>query len=419
MIRAKRAFPKGHQGGGQWTKGGANPATKKSAAKPDEPHQAQSDPAPQYSAGDKEKFYALKTQWAKINNDLLDHQDDPNGAESTKLCLQLKDLVKQMYRLNADPGGTKGVGLPGGARDITIVGAGPGGLATAVMGGTDGLDTLVIDAQENPGGQAKYSSRIENYPGFPVGVTGQKLVGNMFDQAERVGAETMLGVKVTGLTYDPQTGLKTLSLSNGKKVVSRAVVIAGGVQFRRMDFPGSSSPDVVVGDGEKLSKIGKGKSVVVVGGSNGAAQAALGCAKSASRVYLLSRGPISKGMSDYQVSALRSARNITAIENAEVAKLEGGYVYTKDGRKIPCNALGLFIGGLPDTGWLPKEIKLNNGRVAVDDQLQTSIPGVFAIGDIRDGGLGRIGAAVGEGQMSERNVFQYFGKLKAQENANR
>lgn len=374
--------------------------------------------SPAQIAADRAQFFRLKEQWARTNNDLLNYIDRPGSAEATAKLDELKALVKQMHRLHADPGGLEGIGLPGGPRDIVVVGAGPGGLTAAVMGGTDGLDTLFVDAQTIPGGQAKFSSRIENYPGFPVGTSGRNLAESLYQQAERVGAEGKLGVRVTNLTYDPATGLKTLMFSDGEKVEARSVVLAGGLEFRKMDFPGANSQSVIYGDGERLAREGAGRAVVVVGGSNGAAQAALGVAQTASNVYVVSRSGIDKGMSDYQVAALRNHPKITIIEGDEIGQLwtnKAGHaesLTTKMGRRLPCNALGIFIGGAPDLKWLPPAVRLEKGKISVNSDLETGVPGVFAVGDIRHGSIGRIGAAVGDGQVAERGVFEYFKRLK-------
>lgn len=369
-------------------------------------------------AGDRKKFYELKSKWAKVNNELLSQLDSPNNIVAQQKMNELKQIVKDMYRLKADAGGLEGIGLPGGPRDVVIIGAGPGGLSAAVMGGTDGLDTLLIDGNTQVGGQAKFSTRIENFPGFPIGITGEKLAQNMFDQAERVGADTKLGVKVTGITYNDETGIKTLTLSNGDKIESRSVIIAGGVEFGKMSFEGADSPSVIYADPKKLSEIGSGKNIVVVGGSNGAAQAALGAAQHADYVTVLSRSPISNSMSDYQQSALRNHPKISVIEGDQIDKLVLGndrradYIITKNGQKIECGAVGIFIGGQSNTRWLPSSIRLQGGQIDVNHNLETTMPGVFAVGDIRRGSIGRIGGAVGDGQLAARNLFEYFNTLK-------
>lgn len=359
-----------------------------------------------YNPADREKYYAMRAQWGQINNKLLEHVDNPGSPEANALMGQMKDVVKEWYTLHADPGGPEGIGLPGGPRDITIVGAGPGGLAAAVMGGTDGLDTLVIDASLHAGGQAKFSSRIENYPGFPIGTSGENLAHNLYDQTRRLGAETKLGVRVVGITHDEATGLKTLELSNGEKIQSRSVIIAGGVEFSKMTFEGADSKKIVYGDAKQLSMLGAGGQVVVLGGSNGAAQAALGCANDCSHVTLVARSNIEKGMSDYQVVALRAHPKITVVENDEIARYANDKVYTKQGKEIDAKALGIFIGGRSNTGWLPPTM-VRDGKVGVNGDLETTMPGVFAVGDIRHGSIGRIGAAVGDGQLAAKNAYTH------------
>ena len=126
------------------------------------------------------------------------------GLRSRAAIDKLESIVHEMHGLRADPGGPAGIGLPGGPRDVIIVGAGPGGLAASINGAAEGLDTLVVEANVVAGGQAKFSSRIENFPGFPIGVTGERLTQNMYEQAQRLGAEAKLGIRVTGMTYDAE-----------------------------------------------------------------------------------------------------------------------------------------------------------------------------------------------------------------------
>jgi thioredoxin reductase len=366
--------------------------------------------------GDVVKYGALKAEWSKINNELLAYVDDPEGPESQSRIDRLEGIVKEMHGLHADPGGIAGVGLPGGPRDVTIIGAGPGGLAASINGAADGLDTLVVEANVVAGGQAKYSSRIENFPGFPIGVTGETLTQNMFEQAGRLGAETKLGVRVTGMTFDPKTGLKHITLSNGEKIESRAVIIAGGLEFRSMRFPGSEGPGVIVGDGKALAKAGAGGNVAVVGGSNGAAQAALGCTRSCDHVYLLARSPIVKSMSNYQIEALKANPKVTVIEGDSIATLhrdDAGNpwrIETAKGKTLPVKAVGEFLGSVPETKWVPADMTLaaKGGRIKTNADLATSVPGVYAVGDMRDGAIGRIGVAVGEGQMALRQAYNFL-----------
>ena len=148
--------------------------------------------------GDAEKFEALKSKWAAINSDMLKYVETrrPDSPEAQAGLKEMAALVKEMSGLHADPGGAAGIGLPGGPRDVVIVGAGPGGLTAGIHGAAEGLDTLMIDSNIVAGGAAKYTSRVENYGGFPLGVTGEHLTQDMLQQAERLGAQTKLGVKV-------------------------------------------------------------------------------------------------------------------------------------------------------------------------------------------------------------------------------
>ena len=369
--------------------------------------------------GDAAKFRGLKAEWAQINNKLLEHIDKPDSPQAQALSRELESTVQAIQKLRADPGTPAGIGLPGGPRDVVIIGAGPGGLAASINGAAEGLDTLVIEANAVPGGQAKFSSRIENFPGFPVGITGERLTQNMFTQAQRLGAEAQLGVRVTGLTHDAGTGLKHLTLSNGTTIESRTVIMAGGLEFRRVPFPGSDGPGVIVGDGKALAEAGKGGSVCVIGGSNGAAQAALGAAQNCDHVYVLARSPIAGSMSDYQIEALRSHPKITVIESDTVSKLwrdEQGNpqrLETANGQNLPVKAVGQFLGSVPETKWLPADITRDKGgRLQTSTNLETGIPGVYAIGDIRAGAIGRVGISVGEGQLALREANVHLDALR-------
>lgn len=310
------------------------------------------------------------------------------------------------------------VGLPDKVRDIAIVGAGPAGLSVAIEAAIDGLDTLFIGAQKEPGGQLKLAGRIEDYPGFAIGVTGKQLARNFYDQAIRSGAEGKLGVRVTTLTYDPLTDGKTLSLSNGERIQARTVVLAGGLEFRKLSFPGFESSSVVYADCEKLAEEGAGKNVVVVGGSNEAASAALWATRTASHVYLISRSPLTTEMRGWQrETQLRVHEKITVLEGDEISSLnldsqgKAASICTRSGKSIACGALGVFVDGVPSTEWLGPAIKrAASGHIAVKGDFQTSMPGVFAVGDIRQGstrGSGRIVAAAAEGQRAAMSAFTY------------
>ena len=387
--------------------------------------------------GDLEKYHALKAEMGKINNEFLKEDengiapvDDPTGPRAAALLFQTEAVVKDMHKLKADTGGPGGMKIPGGPRDIMIIGAGPGGMNAATNAASESLDTLLVEANLVAGGQAKFSSRVENLSGYPVGVRGKKLTQDMLTGAQRMGAETILGVRATAMTVDAD-GMKHVTLSNGETVESRTVVIAGGVEFIRTPFAGDEGPGVVLGDPEAMVKaVPKGGTAVVIGGSNGAAQAALGAAEKAEHVYLLARSPIVNNMSAYVVSGVRGHPKITVIEGDEIVKLwrdEHGNpqtVETKKGQKVPANAVGMFIGSVPKTDWVPPEIKRNEERGPNKNKLQTKIkektpinfeteiPGVYVIGDMRDGGAGRIGVAMGEGQFVVRDVYRYLDEQK-------
>jgi thioredoxin reductase (NADPH) len=304
----------------------------------------------------------------------------------------------------------------------------------AINGGIEGLDTLLIEANPTAGGQAKFSSRIENLGGFPIGVTGKKLTSDMLKQASRLGAETKLGVRVTGMSVGAD-GMKHLTLSDGETIDSRAVILAGGLEFKPMTFPGSDGPGVFTGDGEGLAFKAAGGDAVVVGGSNGAAQAALGAAETANHVYVVSRSPIKKGMSAYQVDALHNNPKITLIEGDEVdsmsrdAKGNPVSVHTKHGQTLPATAFGVFLGAMPKTDWLggtgvevddgsqdaarhEADLPPLRGKIKTNEDFETAAPGVFAIGDMRTKGAGRVGIALGEGQQAIRHSWNYLEGLR-------
>ena len=372
--------------------------------------------------GDAEKFHALKAKWAAINADMLKYVETrrPDSPEAQAGITEMAALVKQMGALHADPGGAAGIGLPGGPRDVVIVGAGPGGLTAGIHGAAEGLDTLLVESNIVAGGQAKYTSRVENYGGFPLGVTGEHLTQDMLQQAERLGAQTKLGVTVKEMSHDPSTGLKTVTLSNGETIETRTVIIAGGLEFRKLEktIPGSEGPGVIYGGQNKeLVAAARGGAVCVIGGSNGAAQSALGCAEHCQHVYLMSRSPIEDNMSDYVVSTVRANPKITVVQGEIAAVHRDEHnnpqaLETKTGEKLPVNAVGVFIGSVPNTRWVPSEVKTTKGLISTDEDLVASIPGVFAVGDVRDKGVGRIVIAAGEGAMALKHAVALLEEQK-------
>lgn len=372
--------------------------------------------------GDAEKFEKLFDEWAKLNVESTDLADKADTPEALAIVDKQVAIFKEIHKLHADPGGPGGIGKPGGPRDVLIIGAGPGGLTAATHGGAEGLDTLVVEANVVAGGQAKFSSRIENYPGFPLGVSGEKLFQSMLTGAQRVGAETKLGVRVTEMTVDAKTGLKHVTLSNGEVIDSRTVIIAGGAEFRKLPFKGADGPGVIYENGAEVARIGKGGTVCVIGGSNGAAQAALGCTKTCDHVVLLSRSAISKSMSAYVVAGIRNNPKIEVIQGEieQLVRDASGNpveVHTKGGETFPSKAVGIFAGNVPETKWVPTEVSRgegkNNNKLHTKENLETNIPGVFAVGDMRDAGAGRIIIAAGEGAAALRFALNELGAQKA------
>lgn len=383
-----------------------------------------SQPSPVERNRARENFTYLKDRYARLDNALRKHLNDPDSPAARSLEQSIKAVVKEAYKLKADTGGLEGIGLPGGPRDVVVIGAGPGGMTAAIHAGYEELDVLLLDAADAPGGQPKRSSRIQNYPGFPIGASGREISEKMFEQVQQNGAEAKLGVKVTGITVHPDTEMKTITLSNGETVEARTVVLATGLSARKASFKGAES---VLYDAEELAARSAGKSVVVVGGSNAAAQAALGAGVKAAHVTVIARSSIDD-MSGSQKRALRAdPRKFTIIEGAEIAELSGGEAKLTTGQRVKADVTAAFLGGVATTSWLPKELGLINGRVHVDlhdteitsaagkrtrHAFETSLPGVFAVGDIRFGSGTRIAAAVGDGAMAIRSVFPYLAQLQ-------
>lgn len=361
----------------------------------------------------------LMRKWADMDRDLLPYAGHPGAAAAKEIIREQKALIKEVHHLALDRGGREGVGLPGGPRDTVIVGAGPAGLSAAIYGATEGLDTLMLDANERPGGQAGMSSRIENVLGFPAGVTGRQYAQMGLEQAQRTGAETRFGVRVESLSHDPDTGLKRLVLSDGTTVEARTVILAGGVAFNRMNFPGSDAAQVVYGDSQALKDHARGGEVVIVGGANSAGQAAVDVASKSKHVTVLIRkGSIRDKMSAYLVEQLEADPKVSILENAEVASVETDgvkmrSVTLKDGRVLPAKAIGLFLGANPAADWTGAE-RDEKGFLKVGGEsghLETSIPGVFAAGDIRSGATRRVITAAADGAAAVAQIHGFLGKM--------
>jgi thioredoxin reductase (NADPH) len=319
--------------------------------------------------------------------------------------------------------------------DIVVVGAGPAGLAAAVYGASEGLRTLVIEP-DAPGGQAGSSSRIENYLGFPSGITGADLGRRAHAQASRFGAE-FITQRVTCLRVDGQ--YRFVELTDGREVSSHVVLLAMGVHYRKLDIPGAdrlAGRGIYYGAALVEALACKDEDVFIVGGANSAGQAALHFARYAHKVTMLVRGNgLSATMSKYLIDEIERTSNIVLEAQTQVLeavgeeRLEGLRLLGPKGESVvPATSLFVFIGAAPGTGWLPPCILRDDkgfvlsGRDLVSDGklpegwlekrepflLESSVPGVFVAGDVRHGSIKRVASAVGEGSISVQFAHQYL-----------
>ena len=316
--------------------------------------------------------------------------------------------------------------------DTVIVGAGPSGLAAGVYGASEGLRTIVIE-REAPGGQAGTSSRIENYLGFPAGVSGGELASRALQQARRLGAEILVTRSVERI--DPAT--RRVYLDGGDVIQAKTVILACGVSWRRLDLDGFErlvGKGISYGAARSEAPNTHGLDVHVVGAGNSAGQAALFFSAHARSVTILCRGEgLEKSMSRYLIDQLAARPNIGVLTGAELAGVVGdtsieAVLVTRSGaaepERLDCGGLFIFIGADAETGWLPPEISLDGrGYVLTGPDvratgawelgrdpylLETSVPGIFACGDVRSGPVKRVAAAVGEGSMAIAFVHEYL-----------
>jgi len=316
--------------------------------------------------------------------------------------------------------------------DAVIVGAGPSGLAAAVYGASEGLHTAVIE-REAPGGQAGTSSRIENYLGFPSGVSGDELASRALQQARRLGAEIIVTREITRI--DPAT--RELHLDGGDVLRARVVILACGVAWRRLPVEGFdrlAGKGVSYGAARSEAPSSHGLDVHIVGAGNSAGQAALYLSTHARNVTILYRGEaLEKSMSRYLIDQLAARPNIGVLLRTEVVAARGDSALeaidirsgaTGETARLDSGGLFIFIGADAQTSWLPPEIALDRrGYVLTGSDvvaagawglrrdpylLETSVPGIFACGDVRSGPVKRVAAAVGEGSMAIAFVHQYL-----------
>ena len=322
--------------------------------------------------------------------------------------------------------------------DVVVIGAGPAGLAAGVYGGSEGLNTLLIEKRA-PGGQAGTSSRIENYLGFPKGLSGSDLSRRAITQATRFGIEFLSPQEVTNI--EVKDNYKILTLKDGSAVNTKAVIITSGVDYRTHpangidDFTGAG---VYYGAATTEANACKNEDVYMVGGGNSAGQAAMYLSKFAKEVFIVIRKPdLSSSMSQYLIDQIGDTPNITVLGNTEVSEVKGSDRLEKIALKNNTNdqveekeaaALFIFIGAKPMTDWIDLDlIKDNRGFLETGQALknyenfsknwklkrepfllETCIPGIFAAGDVRSGAMNRVASAVGEGSMAIKFVHEYL-----------
>jgi thioredoxin reductase (NADPH) len=342
---------------------------------------------------------------------------------------------------NAQLGAALGLGsrgAPPAMCDLVIVGGGPGGLAAALYGASEGLDTQAIDAVAF-GGQAGTSSRIENYLGFPTGISGSELADRAGLQARRLGARLVVPAEAVGLVSED--GHHTIQLAGGDVVNGRTVIVATGAQYRKLELRELERYEgvgVYYAATQAEAHLCAGDPALVVGGGNSAGQAAIFLSQHARSCRLLIRGgDLAKSMSRYLVDELERRREVDVLTHSEITELRGEAgleavvvrdTRTGDRRELEAKALFVFIGASPHTDWL-------RGHVAMDEHcflltgrdvqgehlaayrqepplfLETSQPGIFAVGDVHSGSIKRVASAVGEGSMAVRLVHQRLATL--------
>jgi thioredoxin reductase (NADPH) len=319
----------------------------------------------------------------------------------------------------------------GGVYDLIVVGAGPSGLAAAVYGASEGLNVLVVEGSA-PGGQAGTSSRIENYLGFPMGISGQELAGRAFVQAEKFGAHILVARGARGMQCE---GGKTYSvaLDDGGTAYARSIIVAAGAQYRRLELPNLAQFEgvgVYYGATKVEAQLCGDEEIIVVGAGNSAGQAAIYLSGFAKHVYLLTRGPgLAASMSRYLISRIEACKEITLKPYTEIAALEGAQslerIQWRDKQKAAAEGREIrhvfsMTGASPNTAWLGNCLALDEKQFVKTGadlgsewksnrppyMLETSRPGIFAVGDVRAGSVKRVASAVGEGSMAVQFVHK-------------
>ncbi len=325
--------------------------------------------------------------------------------------------------------------------DLAIIGGGPAGLAAAVYGASEGLHTVMIE-REAPGGQAGMSSRIENYLGFPNGLSGGDLARRAVVQAQRFGVEILSPQEA--LSVRMEGSYRFVKLADGNEISCHALMIATGVQWRRLEAPGIDrlqGAGIYYGGGATEAMSCKGEITYVVGGANSAGQAAMNFAKYAERVVILVRGSsLASTMSQYLIDQIQETPNIQVWSHASVTEAHGGThleeisvlcTDTNKVERVPATSMFIFIGAQPRTDWLADVVERDErgfiltGPDLVRDGLrpqgwtldrdpfllETNVPGLFAVGDVRHGSVKRVASGVGEGSVAVQFIHQYLSKV--------
>jgi thioredoxin reductase (NADPH) len=365
----------------------------------------------------------------------------PEGADLPVVLFQ--DGTKLLESVPAEV--AKKIGLRTRAQtdfyDLAIVGGGPAGLAAAVYGASEGLHTVMVE-REAPGGQAGMSSRIENYLGFPAGLSGNDLARRAVVQAQRFGVEILSPVEAVGVRTEGS--YRIIKLADGNELSCHALMVATGVQWRRLEAPGIDrlqGAGIYYGGGATEALSCQGEIVYVVGGANSAGQAAMNFAKYAERVVILVRGAsLASTMSQYLIDQIKETPNIQIWAHASVTEAHGtthleeiSVLCSDTGKieRVPASAMFIFIGALPRTDWLAGLVErdergflLTGPDLMRDGQhpkgwtldrdpflLETNIPGLFAVGDVRHGSVKRVASGVGEGSVAVQFIHQYLSKV--------
>ncbi len=382
----------------------------------------------------------------------IDVETDPKAAE----LVELYDLEPKDMPVVSFPEGTclknpdiaelaKKLGLNVEAReslyDVTIIGAGPSGLAAAVYGGSEGLKTLLIE-KKAPGGQAGTSSRIENYLGFPKGLSGQELTHRAITQAKRFGIEFLSPREVVSM--NTQDNYKILTLDDGEKIQTKSVIVSTGVNYRKLPAEGVeeyTGAGIYYGSSMTEAQACRDREVYIVGGGNSAGQSAVYLSNFARNVYVvIRRDSLSSSMSQYLIDQIKAIDNIALVPKTNITRVYGDngrltgleLAHEEDGSwEVEAQALFIFIGSRPYTDWINLElIKNEKGFLETGRELtrykdfrkiwkrerepyllETCSPGIFASGDVRAGAMNRVASAVGEGSMAIKFVHQYLAEI--------